>query len=224
MIYLANPSTQRVRAAMSAGLLGAMTTPDQRNALPDDTWWAADNGVYGSGYPGDSSWLGWLRSRPWASDRCLFATAPDVVGDAWATMARSLPWLPAIRAAGWPAAFVAQDGAEDTGVPWNELDCLFLGGSTAWKLSDAAACLAGAARSHGKWVHCGRVNSRRRYEYAAGIGCDSVDGTFLAYGPDVNLDELLSWARPPVAGHSWRAHRTGRGCGTCPGPWERWHQ
>ena len=39
----------------------------------------------------------------------------------------------------------------------------------------------------------GRVNSLRRYRYAQAIGCTSVDGTFLAYGPDVNLPELLSW-------------------------------
>jgi hypothetical protein len=25
------------------------------------------------------------------------------------------------------------------------------------------------------------------------MGCDSADGTFLTYGPDVNLPRLLSW-------------------------------
>jgi hypothetical protein len=33
----------------------------------------------------------------------------------------------------------------------------------------------------------------KRLRPAASIGCDSVDGTLLAYGPDRNLPELLGW-------------------------------
>ncbi len=33
------------------------------------------------------------------------------------------------------------------------------------------------------------------YRYAAAIGCDSADGTYLTFGPDVNLPRLLSWTR-----------------------------
>jgi hypothetical protein len=41
----------------------------------------------------------------------------------------------------------------------------------------------------------GRVNSLRRLRYAHSIGCHSVDGTHLAYGPDRKLPELLGWLR-----------------------------
>lgn len=41
----------------------------------------------------------------------------------------------------------------------------------------------------------GRVNSLRRLHYAVSIGCDSVDGTYLAHGPDTNLPRLLGWLR-----------------------------
>lgn len=174
-----------------------MTTPAQGNRIPDGALWAADNGAFGDGYPGDDEWLAWLRSRPWPRDLCLFATAPDVVGDAWSTLARSEPFLPLIRAAGYPAGFVAQDGAENTGIPWDDLDCLFLGGSTGWKLSEHAAALANAARSHGKWVHMGRVNSWRRWQIAEAFGCDSCDGTYLAYAPDKWLPDVLGWAAQP---------------------------
>jgi hypothetical protein len=51
------------------------------------------------------------------------------------------------------------------------------------------------AKAHGKHVHMGRVNSERRFKYAASIGCDSCDGTFLTYGPDVNLPRLMAWLR-----------------------------
>jgi hypothetical protein len=41
----------------------------------------------------------------------------------------------------------------------------------------------------------GRVNSGRRWQYAEALGCDTVDGTFLAFGPDENLPRLRSWTR-----------------------------
>jgi hypothetical protein len=46
----------------------------------------------------------------------------------------------------------------------------------------------------------GRVNSLRRLRYAADIGCDSVDGTYLAFGPDQNLPTLLTWIDPDQPG------------------------
>lgn len=127
-MYLGNPTGDLVRAAMTAGHLGAIDTPEQRNVIPDGVPWCADNGVFGKGYPGDGPWLEWVASRPWDQRLCLFVVAPDVVGDAAGTLARSVPFLPAIRSLGYPAAFVAQNGAEQLDVPWDELDALFLGG------------------------------------------------------------------------------------------------
>jgi hypothetical protein len=192
-MYLSTPSTPRVREAMVAGLVGCMTTPGQGNLVPPGAWWAADNGAFGDAYVGDDAWLDWLARRPYDRGRCLFATAPDVVGDALATLERSAPFLPAIRGLGYPAAFVAQDGAEDTGVPWDELDCLFIGGTTEWKLSSAAESLVNQARSYGKWAHLGRVNSWKRWQVADAWGCDSCDGTYLAFAPDRWLPDVLSW-------------------------------
>ena len=80
-------------------------------------------------------------------------------------------------------------------MPWDDFDVLFLGGDTAWKLGPAARQLAAEARQRGKGVHMGRVNSLKRYRYADAIGCTSADGTFLRFGPDIRLPELLSWAR-----------------------------
>jgi hypothetical protein len=39
----------------------------------------------------------------------------------------------------------------------------------------------------------GRVNSRRRLRLAAEWHVDSVDGTYLAFGPTVNSARLTSW-------------------------------
>ena len=180
---------------MSIGLIDCIATPKQgNNRVPSDADWCADNGCFGKGYPGDDAWFAWLTQHP-GRDRCLFAVAPDVVGDAAATLARSLPWLPKIRALGYPAAFVAQDGLEALGVPWGSFDVLFIGGTTGWKLGPHARTLVTEAKARGKYVHMGRVNSERRFRYAAAIGCDSADGTFLAFGPDVNLPRIMAWLR-----------------------------
>ncbi|NCL73740.1 hypothetical protein [Rhodococcus sp. YH1] len=192
-LYLANPVSESARNAMRDDLLGYIDTPAQGNVRPPGVTWCADNGCFGRGYPGDDAWLAWLAANAYAATDCLFATAPDVVGDATATLARSAPHLPAIRALGYRAALVAQDGLESLEIPWDEFDALFIGGSTEWKLGSAARKIVAEAKRRGKWVHMGRVNSLRRYRYAEAIGCDSVDGTFLTYGPDENLPRLLSW-------------------------------
>jgi hypothetical protein len=178
---------------MVEGVLGFIDTPAQRNIRPAGITWCADNGCYGKGYPGDEKWLAWLAKNAHDAPTCLFATAPDVVGDAAATLERSRPFLPAIRALGYPAALVAQDGLEDLGVPWEEFDVLFIGGSTDWKLGEAVRELVAEAKARGKHVHMGRVNSGKRFRYAESIGCDTVDGTYLTFGPVVNLPRLMKW-------------------------------
>jgi hypothetical protein len=92
-------------------------------------------------------------------------------------------------------AGAAQDGIEDTEIDWAAFDCLFVGGSTGWKLSRAAADVAREARAQGLWTHMGRVNSKKRLRYANMAGIDSVDGTYLAYGPTTNGAKLVSWLR-----------------------------
>lgn len=166
--------------------------PKQGIKMPEGAAWCADNGCFGKGYPGDAAWWEWLASHD-GLDRCEFAVAPDVVGDAVATLARSRPWLARIRGLGVPAAFVAQDRLEETNVPWDEFDVLFIGGSTEWKLGPVAREAVAEAKRRGKRVHMGRVNSYKRLSYADAVGCDSADGTFLTFGPDVNLGRLSRW-------------------------------
>lgn len=178
---------------MAAGELGCIVTPKQGNKLPEGAVFCADNGVFGKGYPGADAWWEWLKTLP--AERCAFAVAPDVVGDAAATLEASMPWLSRIRDLGMPAAFVAQDGLENMTVPWEAFDVLFIGGSTDWKLGRHARALVGEAKKRGKEVHMGRVNSAQRLRYADGIGCDSVDGTFITFGPDQNLPKVLGWLR-----------------------------
>lgn len=222
MLYLVNPCGPEVMEAMQAQIIGFIDTPNQRNFRPTGVIWCADNGCFGKKYPGDVAWFSWLRLHLKDQKTCLFATAPDVVGDAAATLRRSAPWLPRIREIGYPSALVAQNGLEHLDTPWDTFDVLFLGGSleclacdfvwpatvkpkprqpcphcdevlTEWKLGAAVRELVAEAKSRGKWVHMGRVNSKKRYDYAESIGCDSVDGTYLVFGPRKNLPKLLEW-------------------------------
>jgi hypothetical protein len=195
-LYLATPSTPAIRDAMTAGLIGCMTTPAQGNRIPDGASYACDNGKFGKGWPGPDKWFAWLERTVTrhGADRCLWAVAPDVPFDAAGTLAESTPWLARIRSLGIPAAYAAQDGCENGLMPpWDAFDVLFIAGTTEWKLSRVAAELADEARAHGLKVHMGRVNSEDRLRRAIAVGCDTADGTFLAFGPDTNLPRLMAW-------------------------------
>ena len=195
MLYLGTPSSDDIRAAMSRGDLGCMTTPAQGNVIPDGAAWAADNGKFGKGWPGTDGWWNWLQRTVtrYGAGLCLWALAPDVPFDASATLAESFPWLERIRQLGIPAAFAAQDGSEDGLIPWNDFDVLFLAGSTGWKTGPAAERLSREAHQRGLKVHMGRVNSRERLTIAEWFGCDTADGTYLRFGPDQNLPRLSGW-------------------------------
>jgi hypothetical protein len=181
---------------MRAGHIGMIATPAAGNAVEAGVDWVADNGCFNAtSYPGDAAYLRWLTERLSFVAHCGFAVAPDVLCDAAATLERSAPMMRKIRTLGYPVALVAQNGLEHMAVPWDEFDVLFLGGDTAWKLGTGARDLTAQARRRGKRVHCGRINSHRRLAYAHQIGCQSADGTYLAFGPDVNLPKLLRWLR-----------------------------
>lgn len=194
-MYLTGHASPKIRAhAIAHGNLGLLNTPNSRYEIHDWPYWAADNGAFNAKtYVGDLGWFTWLESRVAWLDNCLFATAPDVVGDAQATLDRSVPWLPHIRHLGYQAALVAQDGLERLRVPWDDFDVLFIGGSTQFKLGVGAIGLAHEAQRREKQVHMGRVNSYRRLQYADDLGCTTTDGTFLAFGPDVNLPRVQEW-------------------------------
>ena len=195
MLYLSVPPvTSAHRALVSASQVGVMLTPRVgRSVAAASAWpiWAADNGCFSAAQSFDLAvYLAWL-DRMRAVSGGLFATAPDVVGDAASTWERSREVLPALRAFGYRAALVIQDGISS--VDWGEIDAVFIGGSTDFKFSHAANDVLRDAKSRGLWAHMGRVNSWRRWERCAAEGYDSCDGTLLAFGPDANLPRVKQW-------------------------------
>lgn len=199
---------------------GGLFTPLMGN-YPDKVGaHAHDNGVWsefvsGGKKPFDlDKFLAHLDRWADRQDQALFATAPDVVGDWEATLARSLPVLPLIREKGYQAALVAQDGLEYNldRIPWDAFDVLFLGGGQdekylsptnrvrtkdgrwvgEWKLSDGAKLLTQLALAKGKKVHMGRVNSLKRLRVAHSWGVTSADGTFLKHGKKEDRPKMLA--------------------------------
>jgi hypothetical protein len=129
---------------------------------------------------------------------CLFVTVPDVVGDAEATFDLFDRWAPELEARNLPLALVAQDGLElelDR-VEWDRLAAVFIGGTTEWKEGPEAAAIAREAAARGKWVHWGRVNTRRRFDLIVATGAaSSFDGSKFARFRNTYLDGGLEWAR-----------------------------
>lgn len=169
--------------------LGVLCSPRRVYGDSLEGWtWAADNDAYSAWDEGRyRDMLDKIRGRP----GCLFVTSPDVVGDAAETMHRFAIWRDELGEL--PVALVAQDGLTDP--PWAEFSALFIGGTTEWKMGDQAQKLIREAKSLGKWVHMGRVNTYSRTRYAQQIGCDSIDGTQFSWFRSRWLDSFLSVVR-----------------------------
>jgi hypothetical protein len=173
-------------------LVGRLVSPRSGNRIRPGERWAADNDVLRAWDEG--RYLRML-NRLDGAPGCLFVAVPDVVrivdgmpiGDARAKLDRFWQWRWEVAGRGFPPALVGQDGLEDLDVPWEAFDCLFVGGSTAWKLSDAAADLAYEARRRGKWIHVGRCNSQKRMRNIRLMQADSYDGTGYSMFPDKYL-------------------------------------
>jgi len=193
MIVLAHCSPKTLEPYRHPNL-GVLCSP--RVTYGDDiqSWpWAADNDCFqGLDEKAYSRMLHKIADRT----NCLFVTVPDVVGDHRETFRNWRLWEPVVReVSGQPLAFVAQDGC--TRPPWEQLDCLFIGGTSEFKCGQLAHHLVQEAKRQSKWVHMGRVNTDRRMMMAKSWGCDSIDGTSVSMFRDTHLPTRLAQAARP---------------------------
>jgi hypothetical protein len=173
--------------------LGQLYVPGQWNEPPAmGLVWAADNGCFhGLDEPlflrhvqRCASWLGWTTKPLWVA-------APDVVGSSTATLQQWPRWSLHIASVGLEPCFVLQDGMEDRQLP--DARAFFVGGTTAWKESQAVASLCAEVKRRGYLLHMGRVNTLRRMRWAFEHGCDSVDGSGFSTWPDTRIPRALAW-------------------------------
>lgn len=210
MIVLINGATATFRRYQGNPCFGLLATPRSGNLawIPNAGHrWACDNDCGPRGAKPSAfdparfrAMLDRVESTLWDLDPTggeapSWVACPDVVGDADATQARFDQWSSEIASRGIPVAYVAQDGAESRELPWDQFACLFIGGSTGWKLGQSAEDLADEARRRGKWLHMGRVNSGRRFRHAFDLGCDSVDGTSNSRWANKYFPLVIQWSR-----------------------------
>lgn len=188
MIILVSGATATLRDLPADAPVGHLLTPrngnDVRALLATGRPLAADNDCFQHLNPG--AYRRMLHELAPHAARVRWVAVPDVVGDASATLRRWRQWRPLLARLGLRAAYVAQDGSERHAPPWDELDCLFIGGSTAWKESFHAARLCIEARARGAWVHVGRINTVRRLRHFDTLA-DSFDGAQFSRFPRTYL-------------------------------------
>jgi hypothetical protein len=178
MIALLDTSHDLGECAQELGCpVAQLLTPLTRFARKSATF-AIDNGAFAGFDP--KKFLSLLAREEEARQGCLFVAVPDVVANARRTLELFETWRYKLQH--WPLALVMQDGQEDLEIPWSAVAAIFIGGSTAWKMSKAAADCVRAAKAlpDSKWVHAGRVNTPGRFEYFEALGADSIDGTGLS--------------------------------------------
>lgn len=195
-----NPDATMYLMATSSSLQGAspqvgvMIGPRVRGYAPihEGRWWASDNDGFTGQFDPEAFLAHLLRLQPYAA-RYLFVAAPDVFGDAAATLSLFQAWRGVLESMDFPVAYVAQDGQEGRPLP-ETAHWLFLAGTDAWRGQHGPALIA-EARAHGYWgVHVGRVNSRRRLQACVALGADSCDGTYLSYrGVEWGLRDIERW-------------------------------
>ena len=171
----------------SALIVGQLMTSEGGHALGPCPF-AIDNGAFARFEPDKFRRL-LCRCEP-ARERCLFVATPDVVGSARRTLEMFDIWNPKLEY--WPRALVAQDGIEDLPIPWDQIAAVFIGGSTAWKESSAAADVVRAARIAELHVHVGRVNTIKRFTWFDDLGADTCDGTGVLMRGSRRFHEMLS--------------------------------
>jgi hypothetical protein len=157
-----------------------------RNGFP----WIFDNGASTGNFE-EKRFLFWLDELLPYQDTCEFIIVPDVLENVKATLEWYEKWNPFIKDLGYSTAFVAQDGQENYSLP--EMDWLFIGGSSEWKLGLDAALVISRAVEKNIPVHVGRVNSLKRTKHFAQFGVRSFDGTHWIYEPTKAKGRILKW-------------------------------
>lgn len=220
MILLVSGATKTLQRLAGHPNLGHLVTPDNGNSLLSLLGMGMPLG-------GDNSCLAGFskpryarmcvalathirasdRTGPATARRLKYVTAPDaayalpdggVLVDCPLTLRLFAAWAPWLRRQGLPVALVAQDGLTPEQTPWADMDALFIGGSTEWKVGPEARALCHEARERGLWVHVGRVNSEIREHLIRDMGAHSFDGGQYSMFPETHIPPCLERLSRPL--------------------------
>lgn len=189
MIPMLDASPQRIqewREEYGIEIL-QLASPLTRYRHEDGLEFGYDNGGFSMNPFSNPDWIPMEKST---YPNCKWIVMPDVVGCALATtrlfnlMKEDIPLH--------QRAIVAQDGHtidQNLAIPWDEIGCLFIGGTTEWKDTVGVRLAIHAKQNYPDiWVHVGRVNTKRRMALFFD-NADSFDGSGLVrFGM---LEELI---------------------------------
>lgn len=163
-------------------------TGKQFVALENGCRWMLDNGAF-SGKFVFQQWLKNMDRMMKYQHNCLGIICPDSVflnangqfvkGDWERTLENLNRYRDFIVDRGFPVSYVLQDDHPPHLIPYDLFDCLFVGGTTLWKLSYSVESIARVARRNKKYIHVGRVNSVKRMKQC--YWADSYDGNHAKY-------------------------------------------
>ena len=177
MAYAAHTGTRRNLAALAGAGWGLLLSPGK----PRDPRFvhALDNGAWGAFQQGKPFDVAAFEKHVGAhADGAEFVVVPDIVAAGLDSLRVSLGWLPRLAGVAKRRLLAVQDGMSAADVaPYLSPEVgIFVGGSTEWKLATMRAW-GQLARTHGAYLHVGRVNTIRRIRYCQDAGADSFDGT-----------------------------------------------
>ena len=138
-----------------------------------------DNGAYS-----DFNEERWLRMVEAAQGDvlCKWIVMPDRVGDAEYTTSLFNEYREHFINCAFETdklAYVIQNGVRDEMIPWDKINCIFVGGDDLFKDGQLARDICIKAKALGLQVHVGRVNGPQRFVSWFDFA-DSVDGSGLA--------------------------------------------
>ena len=179
--YASRTGTRRNLAALrGAGWRLLVSAAGQLR--PEGFPYALDNGAWSAftqGRPFDEP--AFIRALVKLGAAADWTVIPDVVAGGHASLDLSLRWMRRVLDESPRGLIAVQDGigVEDVRGFLGDRVGIFVGGSTAWKLSTLAQW-GQLGRETGAWCHVGRVNSAKRIAHCAGVGATSFDGTSVS--------------------------------------------
>jgi len=186
-IFIGQTRSRKLISRLERYGFGEMCQPSEYP--PRRSPWVADNGAFAAwkaGLPCDTGAFASTLDRALSEgNHPAWAVIPDIVAGGAESLAFSLAWLQCwrseLRGLCWYLA--VQDGMIPSDMQFmrGEIDGLFVGGTTAWKLH-AGALWCDYGHSRGWPVHIGRVGSGRRVSWAKAAGADSIDSCLPLWG------------------------------------------
>lgn len=181
MAYASRTGTRRNLAVMRECGWRILVTPAEQRT--EGFPYALDNGAWTSRPGQGKEWdeAAFVRLTERLGTCADFVVAPDVVASGLASLRLTEAWLPRRVGVARRRLVAVQDGmtTADVRPMLGPSVGIFVGGSTAWKLSTMRAW-GELARERGAYLHVGRVNTIRRIRLCQDAGADSFDGTSVS--------------------------------------------